>query len=401
MTFEFIKKNDKLILKYSPETGTEWIEDEYFKYNFSLTLKRIFQFTKKQIYEDSELTNNNTNIYFLLATLQDNNFYSISKEIIQTKWDVLIYKDANINEDYFGLKYKQNIIKYVENIAQSQIIISKDGFPENSIPIEIFEKLLSNFPTLSEKTNYVNSKISQLLIEFVEYTKDYGKLYEKYMKQKKQLIKTHNTLSSIKEYEKNKYSFILAELNEMLKNPDIYSEETWQDKILDIITLIYPKYLLSISKLNIKDYTQEKTKNRYIDIALFDINGNIDIIEIKKPFAEKGILTHSRYRDNFLPSRELSGAIMQTEKYIYHINRMGNEGEKFLTKKYKDKLSKYNLRIQITNPKGIIIAGLSSKFDKTQRLDFEIIRRKYANIIDIITYDDLINRLKNLIQKFS
>ena len=196
MTFEFIKKNDKLILKYSPETGTEWIEDEYFKYNFSLILKRIFQFTKKQIYEDSELTNNNTNIYFLLATLQDNNFYSISKEIIQTKWDVLIYKDANINEDYFGLKYKQNIIKYVENIAQSQIIISKDGFPENSIPIEIFEKLLSNFPTLSEKTNYVNSKISQLLIEFVEYTKDYGKLYEKYMKQKKQLIKTHNFPSS-------------------------------------------------------------------------------------------------------------------------------------------------------------------------------------------------------------
>ncbi len=32
-----------------------------------------------------------------------------------------------------------------------------------------------------------------------------------------------------------------------------------------------------------------------------------------------------------------------------------------------------------------------------QLLDFEVIKRKYANMMDIITYDDLLRRLDNTI----
>ncbi len=35
--------------------------------------------------------------------------------------------------------------------------------------------------------------------------------------------------------------------------------------------------------------------------------------------------------------------------------------------------------------------------DAGQQLDLEIIKRKYANMIDILTYDDLLRRLDNII----
>jgi hypothetical protein len=34
-----------------------------------------------------------------------------------------------------------------------------------------------------------------------------------------------------------------------------------------------------------------------------------------------------------------------------------------------------------------------------QKEDFEVIRRKYKNVIDIMSYDDLIHRLENIIGK--
>jgi Domain of unknown function (DUF4263) len=59
--------------------------------------------------------------------------------------------------------------------------------------------------------------------------------------------------------------------------------------------------------------------------------------------------------------------------------------------------------IRITNPRSIVILGRdrrpdgSAALDHSQRLDLDIIKRKYANMIDILTYDDLLRRLDNII----
>ena len=45
----------------------------------------------------------------------------------------------------------------------------------------------------------------------------------------------------------------------------------------------------------------------------------------------------------------------------------------------------------------MIILGRDNNFNRRQTLDFEIIRRKYSNVVDIITYDDLLRRLNNII----
>ena len=50
---------------------------------------------------------------------------------------------------------------------------------------------------------------------------------------------------------------------------------------------------------------------------LVDANGNIDVIEIKKPFKAR-LVADTTYRDNHVPQRELAGTVAQIEKYLLH-----------------------------------------------------------------------------------
>ena len=49
------------------------------------------------------------------------------------------------------------------------------------------------------------------------------------------------------------------------------------------------------------------------------------------------------------------------------------------------------------NPKGIAILGKEKNLNEKQKQDLEIIKKMYANVVEIITYDDLIGRVKNTI----
>jgi hypothetical protein len=138
-------------------------------------------------------------------------------------------------------------------------------------------------------------------------------------------------------------------------------------------------------------------RNKYLDYLLVDSNGHVDIIEIKQPF-EKSIMTEGKYRNNFIPLRELSGTIMQLEKYIYYLNRWGQDGEAKLSDKYKQDLPE-GLKIKITNPGGIVIIGRDNNLTDDQKLDFEVVKRKYKNVVDIITYDNLIRRVELTIEQ--
>jgi len=198
-----------------------------------------------------------------------------------------------------------------------------------------------------------------------------------------------------KDNEIAKYKVLQQKLTEMLKNEPAYSEAQWQSDILQIILLLYPKYIRVFKEAPIKD--TYNNKNRSVDFLLVDSSGNTDIVEIKKPF-DKCIVTNNQYRDNYIPLRELSGTVMQIEKYIFYLNKWGRSGEGFLTKNYKDKLPD-GFSIRITNPGGIIVMGRDSNLTPEQKQDFEVIKRKYKNVIDIITYDDLLGRLRFTIEQ--
>ena len=103
----------------------------------------------------------------------------------------------------------------------------------------------------------------------------------------------------------------------------------------------------------------------------------------------------TQYRNNYVASREVSGAIQQIEKYIFCLNSYDKAKKDVLDK--LDGMLPNGLKPQVVNPQGILLAGRSNEFTEEQRKDFELIKRQYKHVADIMTYDDLAQRLKNII----
>lgn len=58
-----------------------------------------------------------------------------------------------------------------------------------------------------------------------------------------------------------------------------------------------------------------------------------------------------------------------------------------------------NFRLKVVNPQGILLLGRSNNLTDEQLFDFEIIKRQHKNIVDIMTYDDLLKRFRNILNQ--
>jgi hypothetical protein len=386
----FYADNNKLFYQYSPNGNEDWLIN-VLNHEVEQRVSRIFYFEKKHLVDYTDGT------YTFQIGIIDEEYYKIDKDILYTQHDVLIHKSIKITKKIFIAEKGISIFGKIDSIINQQIIIG--GEKEEALPYEDFQEIIHNFPTYTELVHYINSRMTNILMNYFHTTTDSEKKLNAYLNKRKQ-IKQNLSTEILKDFEKNKYIFVYEKLEEMLAIHSSYVEKDWQKQILEIILILYPKYILSLENVHIKDYYSNPIKitNRYIDITLIDANGNIDIIEIKRP--HDNLILHShKYRDNYIPQKELSGTIMQVEKYIFHLNKWGINGENELNKKYSASLPS-DLSIKITNPKAILILGREKDFTEEQLMDFEIIKRKYANIIDLMTYDDLLRRVKNIISKF-
>ena len=261
----------------------------------------------------------------------------------------------------------------------------------------MFRELLERFPNSGELDRYASARVETIIGEFFDGMKSARDNYEVYLSKRKSSVNDKPLKQQeLLQAEIDKFIYLRDTISAWLMNADAYSERDWQKMIIKVILLILPKYVAVLENVQIPDFysSPDRTKKRYIDV-----------IEIKKPF-DNAILSKTLYRDNSLPTRELSGSIMQAEKYIFYLSKWGVTGERALSKRYKAKLPS-GMLIRITNPKAMIILGrdrLSSRqqaLSASQMLDLEVIKRKYANMIDILTYDDLLRRLKNIIASLS
>ena len=395
---KIIKKENQLLLEYVPDNlrgdGVSWI-DTSLKEDGDVTITRIFTFQSKDILRDPQLISDEEERRVFVLGLIEENYYKIDKDILGLQFDLLLDKAMKVNKKTFVATGNISVFNKIDKLVSEQIVIGGDY--ENAVPVTEFERLLNSFPTKTTLDHFANSRISGILKDYLGTISDAEKKLNDHLKKQKP-IKSSDKLAVLQEYEVRKYEFIRDRLIEMLNDLDAYSEDNWQKLILDFLLLIFPKYVAVLEKLHIKDFysVPGKTKRREIDLTLVDANGNIDIIEIKKP-TNSNLLC--KYRDNYTPKKELAGSVMQVEKYIFHLNKWGVEGEKQINAKRASELPS-GMQIKVTNPKAMIILGRDNDFATDQRFDFEIIKRKYANIVDIMTYDDLLRRLENIIAKF-
>lgn len=403
--WEIIEYNNLLLVRYEQDItygGREdWVQkklsgDESYKF------KKIFNFNLQSIIDikiddddddDDEEDEDFRVYYFKLGELNpETGYYIIAGSVFGYPLrSVLIHKDINISMDTFYAEDGISVIAMILELMPGNLVIGGDK--KEAIEAEAFENLIHNFPNTYEKRLYAKARISSQIREFSEDMYDGEELFRRYEKRKLSQNIESKTIKLFKEEEIVKFETLYEKLTRMLDDEINYSEAKWQAEILPIVRLLFPKYIAVLSSVSILT----DVGRRELDYVLVDANGSIDIVEIKKPFEDK-VMSKSQYRNNYVPLRELTGGIMQAEKYIYHLNRLGKTGEEKLTKKYEEELPD-DFSIKITNPQALILMGREKGLTLEQLADFEVVKRKYRNMVDIITYDDLLRRLGYIIEQ--
>lgn len=397
LTFE--KRSDKLVVVITSiqdgSDGLSYIDEELEIGNSVSFLYKVFTF-EAQDYIQSESRGIHVK-KFVLGIKGDYGYYEIPKRILGLAADCLIHESVEITREMFvPRRTRMNALKKIERMSVPGLIIGGNGEYGSCIDGDLFIKMVKAFPTSTEVKLYVEDRINTIIADSLPVTIDSSKRYREYLNrvdESRQMIHgVPEETRLIRAGEVEKLRVLLNKLESMLADCSQASEKMWEQKLLDFILLLFPKYIAVLHSVN---FVVEKVK-RQIDLMLVDADGNVDILELKKP-KDGQLLSFGLHRKNYMPASELSAAVMQVEKYLYLLKRGGAMLESRLNEKYRSTLPP-GVSIKIANPKALILLGRSNGFDEKQRLDYEVIKRKYLNIMDIISYDDLINRLRNTLR---
>ncbi|CAG2149540.1 Shedu immune nuclease family protein [Ralstonia mannitolilytica] len=400
---EFEAVGEHLHLLYLPRDDALWVYRK-FKRGEPLVIKKTFHLTRHDLLSDdvdevdldgvgdfdseSRLVEfmEQSPLRFVVATA-DGEYFRFNADVLGVDVPVLLARDAEPTWKWFTAEQRTSIVGVMSELRPTRIVIG--GPASDAIPLDEYVRLIERFPTGYELKRYVLARVAAVVREYTDASVDAEASLRTYVA-KRARRKPRDLTTRFREEEEQKYFYLLERLKQMLRSEDAYTEAAWQAEILQIVRLLNPKYIAAFEGVSVKDSV--RGGRREIDILLVDASGNVDVIEIKQPFG-KSVVTASGYRDNHIPMRELSGSVMQIEKYIFHLNRWGTVGEAALTKRFAEKLP-IGFKIQITNPCGIVILGRDNELSEAQRRDFDIVRRKYKSVVDIITYDDLVRRLE-------
>lgn len=118
------------------------------------------------------------------------------------------------------------------------------------------------------------------------------------------------------------------------------------------------------------------------------ISENVSFLEIKTHISDLVEKIAYRGTDVFGPSKELSGAIVQT------LNQRDNFQKEFYS--LKDKSVKKGMPVfESINSKCIVLVGSYSILDKLKKSSFELIRNNSRDV-ELITFDELRKKIENL-----
>lgn len=391
MSISFERLNNEFIMCYAPVMGIEEILKRLLS-EHEINIKHTFFVTENMLRNSNENDFEET-LRFCIGKIT-NDYVELDSNVFSTKHR--FYFDSNINiTPNMLIAYRNiSILKKIDNVIDKDFYVGGEWENKGGISKETYLELLDSFPKTTELNKYAHYRIANILKEFFPECDKYEKIYEKFILRKNSNIigQDNSTVSkSNLAIELAQFSIALEQLQTMLSQPEGITEAHWQKKTQDILQILYPKYILCTREVSFKGIDGYDKRP---DFMLVDANGFVDILEIKKPDVQ--ILTkQASYRNNYVPVREFAGAIQQIEKYIFCLTSI-EKSQKEVLKKLEDILPQ-NITPEIVNPQGILILGRSKHFNAQQKRDFELIKRQYKNIADIMTYDDLEKRLKNII----
>lgn len=166
-------------------------------------------------------------------------------------------------------------------------------------------------------------------------------------------------------------------------------ESQWQEFFNEYIKLFDSRYV------HILDYKNISTGlTKYPDIVLVDIYGYIDFYELKK--SSTPLLSYDKSHKTWFFSKDVSMVISQASDYLQKAKDNSLSYSK--TIKEETATEKVNgIEVSIINPKVIIVAGSRSQLNTQKKLNHFKNLRDSLKDIEFILYDELLDRLKNLL----
>ena len=392
MSISFERKGSELILTLAPERIYTHEILEVLNKDDKWRISHTFTVYKKH-FRSEDIEQNE--IKFCIGNVCDE-YTLIDSDVIGTKHKFYFFNTISLDKRYFVAYRNISILSKIDQIVDQDVYIG-GNHAEGYIPLETFELLIKKFPKTAELDYYAHARIATIVKEFYPKAEQHEIDFNKYMERQEKRLSSIFPKNVQTVFEENatiefrQFKGLKHNLTELLKRADSISEHIWQEQIHGLLRLLYPKYIAGIREVVIRGVDRHDKRP---DFLLVDANGYIDILEIKKPSVQ--LLTkQSLYRNNYVPVRDLSGAVQQIEKYIYCLNAWGKDGEQELQKKLFSKLP-VTVTPKIVNPQGILIMGRSNQFNHQQKDDFELIKRQYKHISEIMTYDDLVHRIENI-----
>lgn len=396
ITFE--DRGTQLVLTYESDWRPATWVDEKLRMEGEATLSRTFTVRPIDLLPAEEDDGGEARA-FVIGSVGDE-YREIRRDVLGLKHNLRISKTIRLSRTLFVAERDISIFRRIDELVDQQIAIG--GSLPSAIPEDEFRRLLHAFPTTTEMNLYASTRITRVLREYMGSMSDAEQRLADYMARRaRSKTKAWNQpggrIPAANELEIAKFEFVRDRLTEMLRDAEGYSEAEWQEAVADLFLLIFPQYVAVLHNVHVKErYSNPgRSTNRYIDLLLVSANGTVDVIEIKKPF-ERGLVSKGRYRDNHVPVHELMGSIIQAEKYLFYLSKAGRDGEIAITENHSKHLPN-GIEISISNPKAFILAGRDSNLSAKERFDLEFARRAYSNVTDIISYDDLLRRLSNVI----
>ena len=384
MAVSFEKTEKELILCYSPEMGIDYIINRLSS-GEDVPIKKTFFVNRKLLRGSEEWEDTLRFVIGDVGTL----YTLVNPDVVCTEHKFYFSNDIKLKQSMFVAYRNISILRKIDVLIGRDFYIGGLWEEKGGIPFEAYQSLLDTFPKTAELNKYANYRIASCIKEYLPECDKYEVIFERFLAKRD---KAHVLMSKNSEIELAQFSAALDDLKCLLDNSAGYSETNWQVKIQNILQLLYPKYILCTREIL---FTGIDGYDKRPDFVLVDANSFVDILEIKKPDVQ--ILTkQASYRNNYVPVKALSGAIQQIEKYIFCLTSIQKSQEAVINK--LSSLLPDSVSPEIVNPQGILIAGRSRDFSKQQKRDFELIKRQYKHVTDIMTYDDLIARFENVIE---
>lgn len=236
------------------------------------------------------------------------------------------------------------------------------------------EEILELLPKVTDKISL--KKKRQLILEIIKIIED-----SKFEKVPPDIF---DKLKSVATYEY--YNRKITEFKERLIKgyPETKGKNPWQSWIYNNSWIFGYQYTNPISK-------QKVGFDQIPDYLFPTINGFLDILEIKTP-NKNVIVKDKNHKGSYYWSTDASEAIGQVINYLSSIELNKYQIEEQIE-------NEYNLNVISIKPRAFILIGRSDKFTKKELEAFRKLNSALHEI-EVITYDQLLERGQNLITIF-